>query len=199
MTTSPSSQTRGRPFRVVLFGPESTGKTSLARSLSTRLAEPCSEEYVRRFWDEHQGRIVGEDLDEIARGQMNVEDSIEALARKHAILDTDLLTCTIWDDLLFPGRCPQWVREEANKRARRTDLFLLCLTDIPFEPDPQRCFPDEAGRAMCMRVFREALESRGLAYVAVGGAFDARLELAWQALRSLDRTFLGRDKTSQLD
>ncbi len=175
----------GAPLRVVLFGPESTGKTSLARALSERLGEPWAPEYVRRFWDEHSGVIGPGDLDAVARGQVAAEDAALASARRIAILDTDLLACTVWDDLLFPGHCPAWVRSEADRRAASTSLFLLCLTDLPFEPDPQRCFPDPEGRAMCLRVFREALVSRKLPFVEVSGAQDDRLASALGAVNSL--------------
>lgn len=170
------------PRRIVLFGPESTGKTSLARDLSVALGEPCAPEYVRQYWDDHSGVITGDDLAAIALGQMAAEDAASLSATRNVILDTDLLTCTIWDDLLFPGRCPSWVREEAERRARVTSLFLLCQTDIPFEPDPQRCFPDSEGRAMCMRVFREALVSRGLPLAELRGSHAERLSLALAAI-----------------
>lgn len=173
------------PLRVVLFGPESTGKTSLARALSERLGEPWAPEYVRRFWDEHAGVIGPADLETVARGQVAAEDAALAAARRIAILDTDLLTCTVWDDLLFPGHCPAWVRAEADRRASATSLFLLCLTDLPFEPDPQRCFPDPEGRAMCLRVFREALVSRCLPFAEVSGSHDDRLACALGAVNRL--------------
>lgn len=175
----------GKPLRVVVFGPESTGKTSLARFLAGALGEPCAPEHVRLFWDEHGGVIGAEDLNAIARGQAEGEDRADAAARRVCILDTDLLTCVIWDDLLFPGRCPDWVRAEAERRARDTDLFLLCLTDVPFEPDPQRCFPDAEGRAMCMRLWREMLVSRGLPFVEITGDWVAREKAALAALSSL--------------
>ncbi len=177
--------TASSPLRVVLFGPESTGKTSLARALAARLGEPWAPEYVRRFWDEHSGVIGSGDLEAVARGQVAAEDAALAAARRIAILDTDLLTCTVWDDLLFPGHCPAWVRAEADRRAAGTSLFLLCLTDLPFEPDPQRCFPDPEGRAMCLRVFREALVSRGLHFAEVSGAQDTRLASALVAVNQL--------------
>ena len=168
-----------KPLRVVLFGPESTGKSTLAERLAARLAAPWSAEYVREYWDAHGGVITAADLDAIARGQVAGEDAAAERARAagaRAVLhDTDLLTCTIWDDLLFPGACPGWAREQAAVRARATDLYLFCDTDLPWAPDPQRCFPDEAGRAMCRRVFLEKLEATGARWTRVwGGDFDRR-------------------------
>lgn len=162
-----------KPLRVVLFGAESTGKSTLAERLAVRFHAPWSTEYVREYWDTHGGVITAGDLDAIARGQVAAEDEVVARAlatgARVAFHDTDLLTCTIWDDLLFPGACPEWVRTEAARRARATDLYFFCDTDLPWVPDPQRCFPDEAGRAMSRRVFLETLEKTGARWVRVWG------------------------------
>ncbi len=167
------------PLRIVLFGPESTGKSTLAERLAERFSAPWSPEYVREFWDTHGGIITAADLDAIARGQMAGEEGAVRLANasgaRVVFHDTDLLTCTVWDDLLFPGACPEWVRTEAVRRARACDLFLFCDTDMPWTPDPQRCFPDEEGRAMCRRVFLETLERTGARWARVYGA-DAERE-----------------------
>lgn len=178
------------PLRVVLYGPESTGKSTLAERLAVRFHAPWSAEFVREYWDSHDGRIGPEDLDAIARGQAAAEDAAGALARaasaRLVLHDTDLLSCTVWDDLLFPACCPAWLRLEAGRRARATDLFLFCDTDLPWAPDPQRCFPDEAGRARCRRVFLERLEQTGARWTRIhGNDPQAREDLAAAAIQLL--------------
>lgn len=171
--------------RVVVFGTESTGKTSLAQKLATHFGEPWSPEFVREFWDLRGGKIAGEDLGTIALGQIANEDSAAGPARRVLFCDTDLLTCTLWDDVLFPGACPAWVRAEADERARSAALYLLCDTDIPFVPDPQRSFPDDAGRAAARKLWRDALEKRGLPFVEIRGAWAQRDRTAIEAVRGL--------------
>lgn len=177
------------PLRIVLFGAESTGKSTLADRLAARFSAPSSPEFVREYWDTHGGVITAADLDAIARGQVAGEDAARARAEtsgaRVVFHDTDLLTCTLWDDLLFPGACPPWAREEAAKRARATDLFLFCDTDLPWAPDPQRCFPDEAGRAMCRRVFLDTLERTGARWTRVYGAEAERESRAAAAVDML--------------
>ena len=170
--------------RIAVFGAESTGKSTLAAALGRKFDAPVAAEYVRAFWDKHDGRIVAEDLDAIARGQIAGEETAVAAAKNGLVIcDTELLTNVLWADLLFPGACPDWVRIEAEKRSLTYALYLLCDTDIPFEPDPQRCFPDPAGRAMCRRLWRETLESRGLPFAVLRGEMARRETMAVTAIR----------------
>jgi len=171
--------------RIALFGPESTGKTQLAEALSVRYGEPWVHEYVREFWERREGTIVAADLGEIARGQIQNEEAAVQLATRAVFCDTELLTNVLWADLLFPGSCPPWVRRAAEERCRAYAVYLLCLTDLPFSPDPQRCFPDEADRAACMLRWRETLTSRGLPTADIFGSGNERLERACAAVDSV--------------
>ncbi len=173
------------PKRVVVFGTESTGKTMLTQKLAAHFGEPWSEEFVREFWDLHHGKITAVDLGTIALGQMANEDRATAKAKRVVFCDTDLLTCTLWDDALFPGDCPFWVRAEANERIKTTTLWLLCDTDIPFAPDPQRSFPDAAGRARARDLWRDALEKRLLPFEEIQGSWAEREAAAIKAVEEI--------------
>lgn len=170
--------------RVAVFGTESTGKSTLAERLAAHFGEPWSREYAREFWDARGGVITAADLDAIGRGQVANEEAAAARARRVVFSDTDLLTCTLWNDALFPGACPPWVRREAEARARRFALYLLCEADVPFVPDPQRCFPDDAARAQAGKWWREALVSRRLPFVDIRGPWAERERQAIAAVEA---------------
>lgn len=171
--------------RVVIFGTESTGKTTLAQKLAAHFGEPWSPEFVREFWNLRNGKITAADLGSIALGQMANEDHALSLAQRLVFFDTDLLTCTLWDDVLFPGECPPWVRTEAEERSRAVTLWLLCDTDIPFVPDPQRCFPDDATRSEGRQFWRYALEKRSLPFVEIRGNWEQREAAAVAAVEEI--------------
>ena len=173
------------PLRIALFGAESTGKTTLAEKLATHFGEPWAPEFVREFWDLKDGKITAEDLGTIALGQIANEDLAISRARRVVVCDTELLTCTLWNDRLFPGACPPWVRAEAEARARSFALWLLCDTDLPWVPDPQRNFPDTAARENTRRLWRAALESRGLPFVEICGDWPERERRAIAAVESV--------------
>lgn len=176
-----------KPLRVAVYGTESTGKTALARKLAAHFEEPWSAEYAREFWDVHGGIITAADLDAIGRGQIAGEEDAAARAQRVVFCDTDLITCTLWNDLLFPGACPAWVRTEADRRSREFAVYLYCDADVPFAPDPQRCFPDAPGRERARRAWREALVSRGLPFVEIRGEWAERERAAVAAVQEIVR------------
>ena len=171
------------PLRIAVYGPESTGKTRLAEKLAAHFRAPLVAEYARERW-EQQGALGLEDMLPIAREQWRREDEAAAGADRLVICDTDALTTMLWSDLLY-GTCPDELRRGAEKRCRNYALHLLLDIDVPFEPDPQRCFPDPADRDKCMRIWRGALERRHLPFVDIRGDWAAREATAIAAIQAV--------------
>lgn len=169
--------------RIAVYGPESTGKTELARKLSAHFHAPLVEEYARERWDA-QGALGLEDMLPIAKEQWRREDEAAAHTGQLVICDTDALTTMLWSNLLY-GTAPDEVRRGAEKRCRNYALYLLCDIDAPFTPDPQRCFPDDEDRRRCLRIWHGALERRSLPYVWIRGDWDARERSAIAAVDQL--------------
>src|SRR5699024_6196481 len=113
-------------------GPESTGKSTLARDLASHFDTRYVHEYARPLLDFKDGRFDWEDIERIARGQAAAEDALATRANRVLFCDTDPLSTTIWSDVFF-GKCPQWVAKEAEKR--RYDLYLLLDIDVDWVDD----------------------------------------------------------------
>lgn len=176
--------------RVAVYGPESTGKTQLAQKLGAHFHAPVVAEYARERWDA-QGGLSLADMEPIAREQWRREDEAVKLCESATggagliVCDTDALTTMLWSDLLY-GTTPDEVRHGAEERCRRYALYLLLDIDVPFAPDPQRCFPDDqAARVKMMNLWRSALEQRGLPYVLIRGGWTEREERAVTAVHEL--------------
>lgn len=172
-----------RPYfarRVCVFGPESTGKSTLAQRLAREFETVCVPEYARTHLEARGGRVTPEDLLPIARGQIASEDALARQANRVLVCDTDPLTTVLWAQALF-GRCPDEIERES--RRRRYDLYLLLDVDVPFVPDPVRYLPDE--RESFFARCRRALDDRRLPYVVLRGGWDERFETARKAVTEL--------------
>ena len=171
--------------RIAVFGPESTGKTTLAEKLAVHFAAPLVPEYARERW-EAQGGLSLADMLPVAQEQWRREDAAvrqaQAAGAPLVICDTDALTTMLWSDLLY-GTTPEEVRRRTEERCRNYALYLLCDIDLPFSPDPQRCFPDQADRIKLMNSWHKTLENRFLPYVMIRGAEAVREELAIVAIQ----------------
>ena len=164
--------------RVVVTGSECTGKTTLAWALAEHFGVPWVCEYARQFVVD-QGRPPERgDVDAIARGQIELEDTLAASAPSLLIQDTDLLSTVVFSRHYY-GDCPAWV--ETALAARAPDLYLLAGTDVPWVADGDQ--RDRGQRREEMQdLFRQALTERGWSFLEVAGSSEARLELASSAV-----------------
>ncbi len=172
-----------RPYfakRVCIFGPESTGKSTLAKNLAQALNTVWVPEYARTVIEDNSGKITPKDIPRIALGQTASEDALVRFSNKVLICDTDLLSTVVWSEVLF-GECPPWIREKANHR--HYDLYLLCDVDVPWVDDVARYRPDD--RKSFYQRCKQELESRGRRYVAIRGSWEERFETAMSAIATL--------------
>ena len=170
--------------RVCVSGPESTGKTTLARRLAEWAGTECVPE-ASRLYAERIGRpLRASDVSPIAREHIAQADAGDARARARdasfLVLDTDLVSTVIYARHYY-GRVPPWI--ERAERARRASLYLLCDVDVPWIPDGVRDRP--VHRDEMFTLFRRALERRRANVIVVRGGWDERWELARAAVALL--------------
>lgn len=172
-----------RPYyvkRVCIFGPESTGKSTLARDLAAHFQTAHVPEFARELLDPQGGVCHEADIPLIARGQLASEDALARQANRVLICDTDLLTTTIWSEVLFGG-CPDWIRRAALERPY--DLYLLLDVDVPWVNDTQRFLPHQ--RQEFFSRCRDALDQTGRSYRIIGGSWAERFSQASAAVRTV--------------
>ncbi len=168
--------------RVSVFGPESCGKTTLARRLGGRYGGVWVPEYART-WLERPGQEVSPSaLRTIVRGQIAAEEALARAADRVLVCDTDPLLTAVWSEALF-GAVDPWILEQA--RPRRYDLTLLMDVDVPWVADPVRYRPDDRAGFFdrCERILRE----HGRRYLRIRGGWEEREARAAAAVEALLR------------
>lgn len=166
--------------RVCVLGPESTGKTTLARDLAADFDTVWVPEAARALLEAVGGEVDPEVFEWIARCQPAAEDALARRARQVLFCDTDLLLTTLWHEVLV-GPCPAWLWEAA--RARRYDLYLVTDVDVPWVEDPVRYLPEERQGFLDRCLAR--LEQEGRRFVRLSGTWDQRRRAARQAVQAL--------------
>ncbi len=165
-------------LKVVFFGPESTGKTTLSQDLAAHFKTTWAAEYMREYlqnkWDDSKETCQKHDLIPIAKGQIKNEAFAEKNADKVVFYDTNLLQLKVYSEVYYNGYCPPEIEEEAL--SRQYDLYFLLYIDIPWEADDLRDKPND--REAMFQVFEEALKKNNISYITLKGDYSNRLETA---------------------
>ncbi|HEY4288909.1 MAG TPA: ATP-binding protein [Puia sp.] len=173
------------PFKkIVIIGPESTGKSSLCEGLARHYQTSWVREYAREYLLGHGMNYRFEDLTTIAKGQLALEDEGAAAANSILFIDTDMYVMKVWSEFVF-GRCESWILDQIGKR--KYDAYLLCKTDLPWIKDELREYPDLVSREKLYHIYRDILINQSTPWVEIGGLEQQRLEAAIAAVERLTR------------
>ncbi len=167
-------------IKIALFGPESTGKTTLARQLAEHFQTVWSPEFAREYLLENGNRFERGDVRPIAEGQLLAQKAAEKRATFFLFLDTDLLTNALYSQWCF-DEIPDWLAEMA--RENRPDLYLLLETDLAWQPDELRTHGNQ--RDEQMKLWKWGLAKFGCFWAPVGGAAENRLAAAISAVEAV--------------
>ncbi len=170
-------------IKVVIFGPESTGKTTLARQLARHYHSVWVPEYAREYlqdkWNNERKTCGPEDLLPIAKGQMRLENSLARKTDSVLICDTDLLETKVYSEEYYSGSCDPLLEKFALENTY--DLYFLTYIDSPWVKDDLRDKPGE--REEMFKAFKKALLKYERPFVLLKGAKDERLK---EAVKHID-------------
>ena len=166
-------------IKIVLTGPESTGKSTLAKLLADYFEASVVPEFARYFINNLDREYVESDLLEIAKGQLDYEQHQSLITDAILICDTDLLTIKIWSEYKY-GRCdPQilkWIKEQ------HYDHYLLCGTDAEWQSDPQRENPEQ--RNELYEIYKKQLNFYKKQFTEIAGNEEQRFQKASELIKS---------------
>ncbi|WP_308991474.1 ATP-binding protein [Mariniflexile litorale] len=179
------SQQPSNCIKVVLFGPESTGKTTLSRKLARHYNSVWVPEYAREYlqnkWNNERKTCEPHDLLPIAEGQMRLENELAQKTNTVLICDTDLLETKVYSEAYYLGSCDPILEKFALENTYA--LYFLTYIDTPWEPDDLRDKPNE--REAMFKAFENALIINKRPYVLLKGNKKERLEIAIKHIDNL--------------
>lgn len=180
--------------KIVLLGPESTGKSSLCAQLADYYQTAWVKEYAREFLMTRGTGYAYQDLLDIAKGQLVLEDKGIAEVMNHPgnpgdvrekpflFIDTNMYVLKVWSEFVF-GQCHQWILDQVVER--KYDLYLLCNIDLPWVRDELREYPDLKTREILYNHYKDILVNQEIPWISISGNYETRLQKAFQAINQM--------------
>ena len=172
--------------RIVIYGPESTGKTTLANDLAnhykTEWVPEYAREYLQKKWDLHKAKCNLDDLLNIALEQIKMENKMISKSKKFIFCDTNVLVTKVWSETHFSGYSSPEIKNIL--KSVRYDYYFLTNIDVPWVKDDLRDRPDN--RQEMFNYFKGQLDVNKIQYSVVSGDKEERLK---KAILILDKIF----------
>ena len=168
--------------KIVITGPESTGKSTLSSQLAEYYGTSWCPEFAREYLKDIGRDYSYEDLLNIARGQLELEQQLMKKASNgFYFIDTDLYVMKVWCEIAFE-QCHTWILKQIARSDY--DLYILCDTDLPWEHDDLREYPEPAARHRLLKIYQDILVHSGVPWVKVSGTDAVRFQTAVSVINS---------------
>jgi nicotinamide riboside kinase len=159
-------------IKIAFTGPESSGKTTMAKCMSDHFSCQMINEYARDFLSNNQEYGM-EDLNTIAREQFKRNNTSDRL-----VVDTEMLVMKIWCDEKY-DQCSKEIIDLLHNQ--QMDHYFLCFPDIPWEEDPLRENPNDRNRLFTL--YEKHLIHLGWSYTVLRGSIEERKKEVIKSLR----------------
>jgi nicotinamide riboside kinase len=194
--------------KIVIIGPESTGKSTLCEKLAAHYQTLWVPEYAREYLEKHGTDYSYEDLLTIAKGQIELEERISSRLKVQSsklktenpiqnsqsstlnpqpstllFIDTDMYVMKVWAEYVF-NNCHNWILNRIAER--KYDLYLLCDVDLPWIEDKLREYPDAGIRKKLFYFYKELMTSQSTPWHIISGNYEQRLQ---NAINAINETF----------
>lgn len=172
--------------KIVIIGPESTGKSTLCTQLANHYQSKWVPEYAREYLLENGTDYSFDDLLTIAKGQIALEEKCfgelnETKNSAPLFIDTDMYVMKVWCEFVF-GKCHPFILEQIVER--KYDLYLLCKTDLPWAKDDLREYPDLETRETLYKIYLDMMINQHVPWVEISGTDNERTQKAIRAIDS---------------
>jgi nicotinamide riboside kinase len=156
--------------KIVITGPESSGKTTLASLLAKEYDTNLVGEYAREYLEKLERPYELDDVVIMAKEQLSLEQNATS---ELTILDTDLTVFAIWIKEKYKQEI-DWIEEHLKNSKNK--IYFLCDTDVEWEEDNLREHPSLADRKKLFENYKNLLEKYQLSYHIISGDLHARLK-----------------------
>jgi HTH-type transcriptional repressor of NAD biosynthesis genes len=156
-------------IKFCFYGPESTGKTEMAKRMAAHYQTEFVPEAAREMITSNDFTLA--DIIQIGEEQTKcVQEKLKS-ANKFLFCDTDLITTQIYSQQ-YLHEVPPRLTELENQI--QYDMYFLFDIDVPWVADGLRDLGDR--RIEMATIFKSELEKRGIPYVLISGNWEERFE-----------------------
>ena len=189
--------------KIVVLGPESTGKSTLCAQLADHYKTSWVKEYAREYLLTNGTHYSFDNLLDVAKGQLALEDatirecqisapqeelvagmpSVPGIKNAgHIFIDTNMYVLKVWCEFVF-DKCHHWILNQIVER--EYDLYLLCDIDLPWVKDELREYPDLESREKLYHHYKDIMVNQVVPWANINGNYEQRLQKAIAAVELL--------------